>query len=99
VVMDDVGDDAVYDDDQPQDAIEPKTAKTLNSDWFTQPLRPPTPDPEWNKRPAYNLLKGTSSSSIELEYHFQECFNTLTEKLDWNNLEGDRYIFDMTKPL
>ncbi|GJR17338.1 hypothetical protein Tco_0965865 [Tanacetum coccineum] len=28
--------------------------------------------------PTYNLLKGTCSISIELEYHFQECFNALT---------------------
>ncbi|GKE36943.1 hypothetical protein Tco_1460348, partial [Tanacetum coccineum] len=34
---------------------------------------------------AFNLLKGTCSSSIELEYNFQECFNMLTDKLDWNN--------------
>ncbi|GJZ37004.1 hypothetical protein Tco_0583195 [Tanacetum coccineum] len=119
-----------------------------------QPLRPPTPDPEWNKRqvaldqteqpwfnqmvfaikdpltfndlmatpidffkyvlnglkienltqdillgPAFNLLKGTCYSSIELEYNFQECFNALIDKLDWNNLEGDRYPFDLSKPL
>ncbi|GJV65424.1 hypothetical protein Tco_1476252 [Tanacetum coccineum] len=32
--------------------------------------------------PAFNLLKGTCSSSIELEYNFQECFNALTDKLD-----------------
>ncbi|GJX88784.1 hypothetical protein Tco_0340798 [Tanacetum coccineum] len=119
-----------------------------------QPPRPPTPDPEWNKRqvvldqpeqpwfnqmvsatkdpltfndlmatpidfskyvlnglkienltqdillgPAFNLLKGTCSSSIELEYNFQECFNALTDKLDWNNPEGDRYPFDLSKPL
>ncbi|GJR13295.1 hypothetical protein Tco_0795947 [Tanacetum coccineum] len=49
--------------------------------------------------PAYNLLKGTCSSSVELEYHFQECFNALTDRLDWNNPEGDRYPFDLSKPL
>ncbi|GKD60114.1 hypothetical protein Tco_1297623 [Tanacetum coccineum] len=49
--------------------------------------------------PTYNLLKGMCSSSIELEYHFQECFNALTDRLDWNNLEGDRYPFDLSKPL
>ncbi|GKB83974.1 hypothetical protein Tco_0950869 [Tanacetum coccineum] len=152
--MDDTGDDVVHDDKQPQDASEPKTAKTPNPEWFTQPPRPHTPDPEWNKRqvvldqpeqpwfnqmvsatkdpltfndlmatpidfskyvlnrlkidnltqdillgPAYNLLKGTCSSSIELEYHFQECFNALTDRLDWNNPEGDRYPFDLSKPL
>ncbi|GJS44931.1 hypothetical protein Tco_0595052 [Tanacetum coccineum] len=36
---------------------------------------------------------------VELEYHFQECFNTLTDKLDWNNPEGDPHPFDLSKPL
>ncbi|GJY60749.1 hypothetical protein Tco_0461406, partial [Tanacetum coccineum] len=49
VVMDDAGNDVVRDDDQPQDASKPKTAKTLNPDWFKQPPMPPTPDPKWNK--------------------------------------------------
>ncbi|GJX37359.1 hypothetical protein Tco_0250662 [Tanacetum coccineum] len=49
--------------------------------------------------PAFNLLKGTCSSSIELEYNFQECFNALIDKLDWNNPEGDRYPFNLSKPL
>ncbi|GJT58632.1 hypothetical protein Tco_1002165 [Tanacetum coccineum] len=154
VVMDDASDDVVHDDDQPQDASEPKTTKTPNPDWFKQPPRPLTLDSEWNKRqvvldqpeqpwfnqmvsttkdsftfndlratpidfskyvlnrlkidnltqdillgPAYNLLKGTCSSRIELEYHFQKCFNALTDKIDWNNLEGDHYPFDLSKPL
>nr|GEU83544.1 hypothetical protein [Tanacetum cinerariifolium]GEZ70625.1 hypothetical protein [Tanacetum cinerariifolium] len=29
----------------------------------------------------------------------EECFKALTYKLDWNNLEGDRSPFDLTKPL
>ncbi|GJT81753.1 hypothetical protein Tco_1056095 [Tanacetum coccineum] len=49
--------------------------------------------------PAYNLLKGTCTSNIELEYNFQECFNALTDKLDWNNPKGDHYPFDLSKPL
>ncbi|GKB14883.1 hypothetical protein Tco_0848806, partial [Tanacetum coccineum] len=49
--------------------------------------------------PAYNLLKGTCTSSIKLKYNFQECFNALTNKFDWNNPEGDRYPFDLSKPL
>nr|GEV16058.1 hypothetical protein [Tanacetum cinerariifolium] len=44
---------------------------------------------------VYNLLKGTCSSNIELEYHFQECFNALTDRLNWNNPEGDRYPLDL----
>ncbi|GJX30733.1 retrovirus-related pol polyprotein from transposon TNT 1-94 [Tanacetum coccineum] len=51
---------------------------------------------------TFNDLMATPidfSKSIELEYNFQECFNTFTNKLDWNNLEGDRYPFDLSKPL
>nr|GEV92055.1 hypothetical protein [Tanacetum cinerariifolium] len=33
----------------------------------------------------YELLKGTCTSSIELEYNMEECFKALTDKLDWNN--------------
>ncbi|GJY08301.1 hypothetical protein Tco_0375355 [Tanacetum coccineum] len=49
--------------------------------------------------PAYDLLKGMCSSSVKLEYHFQECFNALTDRLDWNNPEEDRYPFDLSKHL
>ncbi|GJY72507.1 hypothetical protein Tco_0476210 [Tanacetum coccineum] len=49
--------------------------------------------------PVYNLLKGTCTSSIELEYNMEECFKTLTNRLDWNDLEGDRCPFNLTKPL
>ncbi|GJR24424.1 hypothetical protein Tco_0972951 [Tanacetum coccineum] len=146
VVMDDASDDVVHDDDQPQDVSESKTTKIPNPNWFMQPPRPPTPDPEWNKRQvvldqpehpwlnqmvsgtkdpltfdnlmatpidfskyvlnrlkidnltqdillghALNLLKGTYSSSIELEYHFQECHpGHLTIEVDYffnNDLE------------
>ncbi|GKE00472.1 hypothetical protein Tco_1388455 [Tanacetum coccineum] len=50
---------------------------------------------------TFNNLMATpiDFSNIKLEYNFQECFNDLTDKLDWNNLEGDRYPFDLSKPL
>ncbi|GKC17794.1 hypothetical protein Tco_1014576 [Tanacetum coccineum] len=50
---------------------------------------------------TFNDLMATpiDFSNIELEYHFQECFHALTDRLDWNNLEGDRYPFDLSKPL
>ncbi|GJU90844.1 hypothetical protein Tco_1303267 [Tanacetum coccineum] len=41
--------------------------------------------------PVYNLLKGTCQSSIELEYNMEECYKALSDQLDWNNSEGDRY--------
>nr|GEX31288.1 hypothetical protein [Tanacetum cinerariifolium] len=49
--------------------------------------------------PVYNLLKGTCTSSIELEYNMEKCFKALIDKLDWNNPEGDHCPFDLTKPL
>ncbi|GJZ58634.1 hypothetical protein Tco_0614450 [Tanacetum coccineum] len=49
--------------------------------------------------PVYNLLKGTCQSSIELEYNMEECYKALTDQLDWENPKGDRYPFDLTKPL
>nr|GEZ72910.1 hypothetical protein [Tanacetum cinerariifolium] len=42
--------------------------------------------------------KTLNPKCIELEYHFQECYNTLIDKLDWNNPEGDRYPFNLSKP-
>ncbi|GJV35720.1 retrovirus-related pol polyprotein from transposon TNT 1-94 [Tanacetum coccineum] len=51
---------------------------------------------------TFNDLMATPidfSNSVELEYHFQECFNALIHRLDWNNPEGDRYPFDLSKPL
>ncbi|GJZ08761.1 hypothetical protein Tco_0543044 [Tanacetum coccineum] len=49
--------------------------------------------------PLLFTSKSTCSSSIELEYNFQEYFNALTEKLDWNNPEGDHYPVDLSKLL
>nr|GEU80399.1 hypothetical protein [Tanacetum cinerariifolium] len=51
------------------------------------------------ERPAFNLLKGTCKSFVELEYHFKECYKDVTGQLDWNNPEGHEYPFDLSKPL
>ncbi|GJT30095.1 hypothetical protein Tco_0910370 [Tanacetum coccineum] len=54
VVMDDLettsNEDVVDDTNRPQDYVAPKTNKPSRDTWFKQPLRPPTPDLEWNKR-------------------------------------------------
>nr|GEZ14519.1 hypothetical protein [Tanacetum cinerariifolium] len=50
-------------------------------------------------RPAFNLLKGTYKSFVELEYHFKECYKAVTNQLDWNNPKGHEYPFDLSKPL
>ncbi|GJU91710.1 hypothetical protein Tco_1304133 [Tanacetum coccineum] len=49
--------------------------------------------------PAFRLLKGTRSNYAELEYDFEECYKALSEKLDWENLKGGDYPFDLTKLL
>ncbi|GJX22175.1 hypothetical protein Tco_0226620 [Tanacetum coccineum] len=49
--------------------------------------------------PAFELLKGTCKSLIELEYHIEECSKAKTERLDWHNPEGKPHPFDLSKPL
>ncbi|GJT19508.1 hypothetical protein Tco_0878214 [Tanacetum coccineum] len=49
--------------------------------------------------PFYNLLKGTCKSYVELDYTMEECYCALSEQLDWNNPEGHRCSYDLTKPL
>ncbi|GJX21890.1 hypothetical protein Tco_0226335 [Tanacetum coccineum] len=93
VVMDDAGEDVVRDDDQPQDSFEPKITKTPNLEWFTQPPRPPTPDSEWNKRQY--VLNRLKIDNLTKDILLGPAYN----KLDWNNPEGDRYPFDLSKPL
>nr|GEW91218.1 hypothetical protein [Tanacetum cinerariifolium] len=48
---------------------------------------------------AYNLLKVTCRSFVELEYNFEECYKAVTDVLDWNNPKGHEYPFDLSKPL
>ncbi|GJR73416.1 hypothetical protein Tco_0085781 [Tanacetum coccineum] len=38
-------------------------------------------------RPAFNFLKGTCKSRVELEYNFEECYKVVNDRLDWNNPE------------
>ncbi|GJS36153.1 hypothetical protein Tco_0534535 [Tanacetum coccineum] len=49
--------------------------------------------------PAYNILKGTCRSYVKLDYNTEECYKALTNQLDWNNPEVDRYPFNLSKPL
>ncbi|GJY14341.1 hypothetical protein Tco_0384763 [Tanacetum coccineum] len=49
--------------------------------------------------PAFNLLKGTCKSRVELEYHFKECYKAVNDRLDWTNPEGHKYPFDLSKSL
>ncbi|GKF91788.1 hypothetical protein Tco_0275489 [Tanacetum coccineum] len=49
--------------------------------------------------PVYKLLKGTYKSNIELEYNMDQCYNALTDQLDWTIPEGDKPPYDLSKPL
>ncbi|GJS67152.1 hypothetical protein Tco_0681716 [Tanacetum coccineum] len=49
--------------------------------------------------PAFILLKGTCKSRVELEFHFEEWYKAVTDKLDWTNPKGYEYLFDLSKPL
>ncbi|GKC05598.1 hypothetical protein Tco_0997208, partial [Tanacetum coccineum] len=111
VAMDDAvntaDEDVIRYNDQPQDTSKPKTYKILNQDWFKQPPRPPTPDLEWNKRqvvldqpeqPWFNQMV----SAIKDPLTFSDLMATLIDfsnKLDWNNPDGDCHLFNLSKPL
>nr|GEW10391.1 hypothetical protein [Tanacetum cinerariifolium] len=49
--------------------------------------------------PAFELLKGTNKSLTKLEYHLEECSKATTKRLNWHNLDGKLYLFDISKPL
>ncbi|GKB71813.1 hypothetical protein Tco_0933225 [Tanacetum coccineum] len=94
---------------------QPNVEAASRHDWFKKPKRPLTSDFDWNTRisvdfrppqtwisktgPAYNLLKGTCKSFVELEYNFKECYKSVTDRLDWHNPKGKEYPFDLSKPL
>ncbi|GJV29940.1 hypothetical protein Tco_1386388 [Tanacetum coccineum] len=86
VIMDDVGDDVARDDNPPQVTSEPKTRKTLNQDCFNATSRFPCI--------AIVMLAVASISNLP-----KSASNILEDKLDWNNPKGDRYPFDLFKPL
>ncbi|GJT78084.1 hypothetical protein Tco_1044809 [Tanacetum coccineum] len=64
--------------------------------------------------PKSKLLKGSSKTGksafakelveepiaeVVMDDASEDCFNALIYKLDWNNQEGERYPFDLSKPL
>ncbi|GJS65973.1 reverse transcriptase domain-containing protein [Tanacetum coccineum] len=49
--------------------------------------------------PAFDLLKGTCKSFVKLEYHFEEVYKAMNDRLDWNNPEGNVYPFDLSNSL
>nr|GEX58522.1 hypothetical protein [Tanacetum cinerariifolium] len=78
---------------------EPPVVNVDPKDWFKKLERTPTPDPELNEGPDYYILKNTYKSYVELDYNMEECYKALADQLDRYNPKGDRYPFDLRKPL
>ncbi|GKC19650.1 hypothetical protein Tco_1021800 [Tanacetum coccineum] len=96
----------VADSDMPQDQEgnmgdnedEPRKETASRRDWFKKPTPPQEPtNPDWHV--GKTTHEGTHSNYAKLEYDFEECYKALSEKLDWENPEGDDYPFDLSKPL
>ncbi|GKD04576.1 hypothetical protein Tco_1179550 [Tanacetum coccineum] len=49
--------------------------------------------------PVFKLFKGSCRSCIELEYHLEQHYLAVSDKLDWKNLKGDRIHQDFSNPL
>ncbi|GJZ68712.1 retrovirus-related pol polyprotein from transposon TNT 1-94 [Tanacetum coccineum] len=50
-------------------------------------------------RPHSELMKGSCKSLVELEYFLEEVCKATTDKLDWNNPEGQQYPLICEKTL
>nr|GEU64082.1 hypothetical protein [Tanacetum cinerariifolium] len=84
--------------------------------WFSQPQKLLTPDhfsnfimnrlrantltPDLLTGPTFELMKGSCTSLIKLEYHLEEVYKEKTDQLDWVNPEGAsscKYTTSVTK--
>ncbi|GKB72201.1 hypothetical protein Tco_0933613 [Tanacetum coccineum] len=93
---------------------QPNVEAASKHDWFKKPERPSTLDSDWNNRKTINFRPPqtwisripqaenpplTFDYRVELEYHFKDYYKGVTDRLDWNNPEGQEYPFDLSKPL
>nr|GEZ86929.1 hypothetical protein [Tanacetum cinerariifolium] len=62
-------------------------------------LRVDTLTPELLVGPTFDLMKGSCTSMIELEYHLEEIYKATTNQLDWVNPEGQQYPHNLLQPL
>ncbi|GKE03079.1 hypothetical protein Tco_1391062 [Tanacetum coccineum] len=49
---------------------------------------------DWFKKP-----ERPSTPDSDWNYNIEECYKVVTDRLDWNNPEGKKYTFDLSKPL
>nr|GEZ44668.1 hypothetical protein [Tanacetum cinerariifolium] len=62
-------------------------------------LRVDTLTPELLAGPTFELMKGSCTSLIELEYHLEEVYKAIMDQLDWVNHEGQQYPHNLLQPL
>nr|GEY21975.1 hypothetical protein [Tanacetum cinerariifolium] len=69
------------------------------SNFIMNRLRVDTLTPEILAGPTFELMKGSCTSQIELEYHLKEVYKATTDQLDWVNPEGQQYPHNLLQPL
>nr|GEY11983.1 putative ribonuclease H-like domain-containing protein [Tanacetum cinerariifolium] len=62
-------------------------------------LKVDTLTPELLAGPTYELMKGSCESLVELQFFLKEFYKATRDQLDWNNPEGQRYPYNLLKPL
>nr|GEY05140.1 hypothetical protein [Tanacetum cinerariifolium] len=78
---------------------EPKSASDPLETATRSAGRVDTLTPELLAGPTYELMKGSCTSLIELEYHLEEVYKPTTDQLDWVNPEGQQYRHNLLQPL
>nr|GEY32653.1 hypothetical protein [Tanacetum cinerariifolium] len=69
------------------------------SNFIMNRLSVDTLTPELLAGPTFDLMKGSCTSLIELEYHLEEVYKVTTDQLDWVNPEGQQYPYNLLQLL
>nr|GEW29817.1 hypothetical protein [Tanacetum cinerariifolium] len=76
-----------------------KTLLATHGPFMMNRLKVDTMTHELLAGPAYELMKGSCKSLVELEFFLEEVYKATTYQLDWNNPKGQQYLHDLLKPL
>nr|GFC09688.1 hypothetical protein [Tanacetum cinerariifolium] len=69
------------------------------SNFIMNRLNVDTLTPDLLAGPTYELMRGSCTSLMELEYHLEEVYKATTDQLDWVNPEGQQYPHNLLQPL
>nr|GEX54115.1 hypothetical protein [Tanacetum cinerariifolium] len=69
------------------------------SNFIMNRLRVDTLTPELLVGPTFELMKGSYTSLIELEYHLEEVYKATTDQLEWVKPKGQQYPHNLLQPL